>query len=259
MDNLIDGNENSILLLQQYGIDWLYDLELQQNNLFYVSQFQEDSVGSTKTQNPDDDANINISPYFRVKSVKMESPSLTFKWHPTMRMNILDNVDTSKTQAVSIVWIEDVYKSVYQYHLNWLNSWYNVKGDYLPVGSKGKFRNLYMTVFHFIDTTQNITDLLSNPNPMAEWLFKIKLGGMSPESFGQTSLSFDMGQSQSTTGLTANYKINSMSIQLNKKIYGEGGTFYMPNDSIDPDSAKNGYYTLARALGYENTSGIRIL
>lgn len=245
LEGLKDGNKSSILILQQFGIDWLYDLELQQNNLFYVSQFYDPTEEPSKC--------LNLSPYFRAKSIKLEGPTINFKWNPNMRLNVIDNVDISKMSEVSITWIEDVYKSVYLYHLDWFHSWYNPSFDYLPIGATGKFRNLEFYVFHFIDDFMGsgAKDLLTSPNPTAEWLFKLTLHGMSVKSFGATSMNFDMGQSQSTSGVSANYSVNQISLSMNKEI---NNTFYLPRDSFTGNS--NNYTDLFKKFSSESNISI---
>lgn len=208
---LITGN--GIESLQQRGIDYLYDLELQQNNLFYVACFQD-----YKSNNDSDDGINLLSPYFRINSISFGSPKLTFQWNETMRINTLDKVDLSDVSKITVTWYDDVYKSVYLYHLKWLQKWYNTQGDYLPVGIEGKFKKLIMYTYHYADNSEYDLDLLSKKVPTTEWIFRITCSGIVPETFGETSLKFDMKQSNATTGVTATYKINGLKLEVNPKL-----------------------------------------
>lgn len=217
--------------LQNNGIDFLYDLELQQNNLFFVAAFQDMVIGDS---NKDEAKNTNyLSPYFRINAINFNLPKLEFDWNETMRINVLKGVTLQDISKITVTWYDDVYKSVLLYHCNWLNNWYNMKGDYLPVGITGKYKSLVMYTYHFKEEElSNVDKLLERALPSPEWLFKIECNGIAPESFGETSLKFDMKQSNATTGVSANYRINGLKITVNKDI-----DYYSPTDNYLNDNA----------------------
>lgn len=245
-------DKSKIESLQQYGINFLYDLELPQNNLFFVSQFKDSDAKDDGTSNK------NLSPYFRIKSANFNFPKLKFAFHPVLRMNILQDVELNDISQVDVTWIDDVYKSVFMYHHKWRERWYNAEYDYLPVGVEGKFKDMSIILFHYIDTVDDTASLLNGGSPKAEWLYEIQLKGLAPQTFGETSFKLDAGQSQSVTGVAAKYCVNSIKINFNKSIL-DTGTFYMPIDEYD-DNLKDQNQQLENYKAvYESLESFRIL
>ena len=240
------NNSKNFDCFQQDGLDYLYSLEPTQNNLFWAGNFNDGT-----TESPDEFPNAQ----FRIQSVGFQLPSLEFEEIKPLKVQVLKSIKT--TQEVSITWIEDVYRSVERYHLNWLGCWYNRRFDCVVTGPKGKFRKLDIYLFHYNGLVNNI----DNPNsgvpsitlPKTEQIAHITLSGLAPKSIGE--MKFEMGNSGAEGTKSITYIVNKVDIEYAANLSSGGGevspgigTGNNPEDndlsSADASIPKNSRYTV---------------
>jgi hypothetical protein len=156
---------------QWKGLDYMYDIEPQSQNLFYAGYFCEAGDG---TQTNSEKMFYNAA--FRIKKVSIPFPSMEMEFHPETRIPMVKGV--SYANEISLDWFEDVYHSVQKYHLDWFNRWYTREYDCFRCGIKGKFRKMAVIAFHYVNT--NSTSIV--PVPKIEPLFAFIIAGLSPKT-----------------------------------------------------------------------------
>jgi hypothetical protein len=209
----VDFN-NFIPVLNEFqsdGIDYLYDLEPQSNNLFYAGFFQE-STG------PVEDLEIKEKFWnaaYRIQKVSVNLPKISTKTDPVTKVAMLDTV--SIDASVNVSWIEDVYHTVKKYHLDWISRWYNREYDVLRCGAAGKFRQLYVIAFHYIDSSTDPNALISTPKTQP--IFLIKLMGLAPENIG--SFTFDHSSDGNESTIDTTYRASKIALLYSRDILAE--------------------------------------
>ena len=177
--------------------DYIYDLEPQSNNLFYVANFEEDS--NLK--------NTLFNAQYRIQSI--EIPSLTYEYETDQLTKIPLIRNGKSSYEVSITWLEDVYHSIYSYHEKWLDSWYDYRHNLLKVGAYGRFRKCSIVTYHYIKSGD-----IFNPTYTAQPIMLIQLNGLVPK--GLPSLKFSYSEDQSDQLLTLEYLCSDYNIIYNK-------------------------------------------
>lgn len=177
--------------------DYVYDLEPQSNNLFYVANFEEVS----------NEKNTLFNAQYRVQSI--EIPSLTYEYETDQITKIPLIKNGKSSYEVSITWLEDVYHSIYSYHEKWLDSWYDYRHNLLKVGPAGRFRKCSIVTYHYIKSSD-----IFNPTYKAQPIMLIQLNGLVPK--GLPSLKFSYSEDQSDQLLTLEYLCSGYNIVYNK-------------------------------------------
>lgn len=177
--------------------DYVYDLEPQSNNLFYVANFEEVS----------NEKNTLFNVQYRVQSI--EIPSLTYEYETDQLTKIPLIKNGKSSYEVSITWLEDVYHSIYSYHEKWLDSWYDYRHNLLKVGAAGRFRKCSIVTYHYIKSSD-----IFNPTYKAQPIMLIQLNGLVPK--GLPSLKFSYSEDQSDQLLTLEYLCSGYNIVYNK-------------------------------------------
>ena len=147
------------------GINYLHSLEHFQNCLFFATI---DGADDSK---------------FRISRISVTSPSLSFERNNN-RYLALKN--TSIPEEVTITWVEDAYRSVEQFHLRWMRYWYDFEADYIPIGRGGKFKNITIYAYHYINKNNSISAPLMDAEPT----MTLTLGNCVPTNMG-SSIEFD--------------------------------------------------------------------
>jgi len=226
---------------QADGIDYLYDLEPQSNNLFYAGFFRE----SDKQGGPQQRPFFNAA--YRIKSVSWNGPSLSFEHDPRTHLPKMKSKEYDV--SLTVEWHEDVYHSVKRYHLNWIQRWYNRGFDCLRCGPEGKFRRMAVVLFHYVNASE-ASDASVIEVPVARPLMVFDFGGLVPEKFGDWKFSYDSDDNDAALSIT--YKAARVSWYYGKNIASEGHTDYIWQQSTtsmrdDPNSAQiwnpSGYYS----------------
>lgn len=210
------NNSKNFDCFQQDGLDYLYSLEPTQNNLFWAGNFNDGNI--TPNKGP---GNEFPNAQFRIQSVGFQLPSLEFEELKPLKIQVLKSIKT--IQEVSITWIEDVYRSVERYHLDWINCWYNRRFDCVVTGPKGKFRKLDVYLFHYNGLlNESINDgVPSIVQPKTEQIAHITLSGLAPKSIGD--MKFEMGNSGAEGTKSITYIVNKVDIEYADKIGPESG------------------------------------
>ena len=177
--------------------DYVYDLEPQSNNLFYVANFEEVS----------NEKNTLFNAQYRVQSI--EIPSLTYEYETDQLTKIPLIKNGKSSYEVSITWLEDVYHSIYSYHEKWLDSWYDYRHNLLKVGAAGRFRKCSIVTYHYIKSGD-----IFNPTYKAQPIMLIQLNGLVPK--GLPSLKFSYSEDQSDQLITLEYLCSGYNIVYNK-------------------------------------------
>jgi hypothetical protein len=210
---LVDAD---LLNFQQHGLDYLYDLEPTQNNLFWAGNFSDhdDTTGADSSDKTKNTRTFDNAQY-RIRSIKLELPKLEFEEHKQLHINLIKSV--TYTKQVTITWIDDVYRSVQKYHLDWYTRWYNRELDCLRCGTDGKFRGLDVVLFHYREANTTLSSpLLTVPVP--EPILRLRLRGMVPKDIG--SIEFDMSNAGNDGALSITYALSLCSIDYWKPLQG---------------------------------------
>lgn len=198
--SIIDDIKN----LQVDGLEHLYNLEPTQNNLFYVGGFYDPATYSA------DGTAANQYKYskFRVQSTEINGYKVAYKEIPQIRTNVLDKVTQDK--SVSISFIDDVYHSVNRYHADWAANWYDPKTDSIPTYGTGKYRNVSLTLYHYIDNnTTAVSPLDSQPVPKP--IYTLFLYGLMPQDSGKYV--FNMEDAGNSGKCSFAYKFQAAEVQ----------------------------------------------
>jgi hypothetical protein len=237
-------------MLEQFqsdGIDYLYDIEPQSNNLFYAGFFQESITSEGKNTQA-------VRPFYnaqyRIRKVTLPFPKLEVEMHPILRTPLIQKA--TYDQEVTIDWFEDVYHSVQQYHLDWIARWYNRKFDVLRCGTSGKFKELIVVAFHYINDADGPVLI---ETPKVQPIMAFRLAGLVPE--GLPELNFDYNADANDQNLSIKYKCGVIDwlygteiglgynvsgagngqfsgINANRFDYGAGGRVWAPHGIMEP-------------------------
>jgi hypothetical protein len=193
------------------GVNYRHDLEPKQQNLFWAGDFWEtnpDTSGNDKTA--DSWTRNFINAPFRIVNVKIDLPKLSFERHKQLKTQLFKEATYADT--VTIGWLDDVYRSVQKYHLDWVNRWYNRQFDVIRCGAGGKFKALTIYAFHYKNSSLSLLDV-----PTIELLFRIKLRGLVPKDIG--SIEFDYGNPGNETVVSMQYGYNKCLWEYNPEFY----------------------------------------
>jgi len=177
---------------QWQGLDYMYDIEPQSQNLFYAGYFCEAGDGSAEKS-----MKMFYNAAYRIKKVSIPFPSLEMEYHPETRIPMVKSV--SYTNDITIDWFEDVYHSVQKYHLDWFNRWYSREFDCFRCGIKGKFRKVAIVAFHYVNDDINAVI----PIPKIEPMFAFIIGGLTPKSM--PSINWDYNSDGNDQLVSMNY------------------------------------------------------
>jgi hypothetical protein len=192
----VDWESPFLDLLNSYqadGIDYLYDLEPQSNNLFYAGFFRE----SDKQGGPQQRPFFNAA--YRIKSISWNGPKLSFEHDVRTHLPKMKTHDYDV--SVTIEWHEDVYHSVRRYHLNWMQRWYDRGYDVLRCGPEGKFRRMSVVAFHYVNAADPKQASVIEV-PVAQPIMVFDFGGLVPEGFGDWTFSHEGDQNDTAVQIT---------------------------------------------------------
>lgn len=196
------------------GVNYRRDLEPRQQNLFWAGDFWErnpDSTPDNEDRAADRWGRHLMNAPFRILKVDFPLPKFSYETDNIRKASFLK--DAQYTQDLTIDFLDDVYRSVQKYHMDWANRWYNRQFDVLRCGVKGKFRQLDIYAFHYVNSTGQLLEA-----PIIEILFRVKIRGMMPESWG--NLTFDYGTPGNEAPLSVKYKANKTLWEYNPALYG---------------------------------------
>jgi hypothetical protein len=213
------------------GVNYLYDMEPPQNNLFWAGNFSSgaalssgDNTGYTEGFKKREFHNAQ----FRIQAIDFSGPQFTFQDEPNItHMSYPKSVTLNKD--VSITWLEDVYHSVQKYHMDWMTNWYDINTDCFTTGPAGKYRLLDLVLFHYVHSSKDMAE------PVAQPIYLVTLRGLVPNGIGQFSYSM-AGPGENTYKCT--YKANYVCIFYNKAIVGTAKT--TSGGSLADAGGKNG-------------------
>lgn len=196
------ADNKDFLNFQQDGLDYLYNLEPTQNNLFWVGDFNDKKDGE-----PGHKFN---NAQFRIQSLSFSLPSLEFEDQKQLQIQVLKSV--TNTKEVTMTWIDDYAHSVQRYHLDWFRCWYNRELDCLVRGPAGKYRGCDVYLFHYTDAAEGDKKVAKSlfATPQAQPIAKITLGGLAPKSLGEFKV--EMGNSGADSAVSYNYAVNKIKI-----------------------------------------------
>jgi hypothetical protein len=193
------------------GVNYINDLEPKQQNLFWAGDFWEKNPDTDNDKKKADGWTRNfINAPFRIMNVKMDLPKLTFEKHKQLKTLIFK--DATYAESVTIGWLDDVYRSVQKFHLDWTTRWYNRQFDVLRCGAGGKFKSLTLYAFHYINSSLSLLDV-----PSIELLFRVKLMGLVPKDIG--ALEFNYANPGNEEIVTMTYGINKCLWEYNPAFY----------------------------------------
>jgi len=214
---------------QSDGLDYLYEVEPQSQNLFWVGYFRQAGIGERNRG----EIKAFYNAAYRIRKITIPLPKLEIDQQNELRAPIFKNVNFP--QEISIEWFEDVYHSVKKYHLDWYARWYNRQFDVLRCGVNGKFRQLTLVAYHYIN---NDHDSLIE-TPITQPIMAIKVGGLIPLSL--PDITFDHGADQNDQAIAMTYKCSAIHWAYSDKIgFGTDsgqlfadGTGSLPDRDID--------------------------
>lgn len=197
-----------LLNFQQDGLDYLYHLEPTQNNLFWVGHFAEAGTGENGNDWKSRKHALPNS-QFRVQSLNFESTSFELENLKQMHQNFISSI--SVPEEVSISWIDDFARSVQQYHLRWMNCWYDREHDCMISGHAiEKMRSCEVVLFHYKDGTSGGASSSIYTSPIAEKIATVYLRGLIPKSSG--NFNFTMGSSGADSTLNITYGVTEIQV-----------------------------------------------
>ena len=170
-----------LMNFQSNGIDYLYNLETKQENLFWAGNFCELKTDNSKQIQTDENQGYGFrymaDACFRIQSVDLSLPKIDFEENKLT--HAADFKSLTYSRVFNITWIEDVYRSITKYHLDWiLYGWYDRPNDCLKTGTGGKFRHLEICQWHWYNGA---------PTP----IFIVAMDKIKPQNAGD-KLSFNM-------------------------------------------------------------------
>ena len=225
----LTGFKDKLDRFQSDAIDYLYDLEPQSQNLFWVGYFCEASQGEDMEK-----AFYNAA--YRIRKITIPMPKMEIDQNNILRAPIFKNANF--TQEISIEWIEDVYHSVQKYHLDWFARWYNRQYDVLRCGVHGKFRKLLLVAYHYVNSD---TDSLIEV-PAVQPLMIFHVGGLIPLQL--PDMTFDYSADQNETPLNMTYKCSRIQWVYSDKVgMGQKADIWGGNKGITGLKSGNGVET----------------
>lgn len=229
---------------QYNGVDYLYNLEPQQLNFFKPVAFFDPYVRAEgKSSGTSDYNKTNIlmpeGLDYRINKISgFKLPELTIKdddFSTALRFNYVAKPE--KPNKLTISWVEDAYQTVRRYHINWMNHWYNRYLDCMVCGRRGKYRNLSVVLFHYVNINKDTGAPIFRAKPIAMITFK----GLIPEGVPAGNLDYSNGGNTATVDI--NYKINGAELffypyeQEDKEYIGDLAREVQTG--LDIDSVKN--------------------
>ena len=212
------------------GVNYRKDLEPVQQNLFWAGDFWEENPDTTLDKKADSWGRHFINAPFRITSVKLKLPRLDYEVHPFLKTAFLKSA--TYQNDVTVTWLEDVYRSVQKYHLDWAHRWYNRQYDVLRNGPQGKFRQLDLYAFHYVNSTGALLEA-----PVLEVLFRIKLRGLMPKTLGE--LTFDYATPGNETPVTCEYIASRILWEYNPSFYDSNYTNVFGSPWLSKSSVAN--------------------
>lgn len=166
--------------------DYLYDIEPQSQNLFFIANFSE----STSDEGLDSLKEL-YNAHMRARSIELPRLSYEFETDPITKMPIFKSGKFN--YEITISWFEDVYHSIYQYHENWMHRWFDYQYNTLRCGKSGKFRKCQLVAYHY-KRTGDVFESKAEPEP----LYIINMYGLVPRELPplKHSYSEDQGDSE---------------------------------------------------------------
>jgi hypothetical protein len=186
--------DDFIATLESYqsdAIDYLNEVEPQSQNLFWAGNFGEAFDGEKSEKQL-------FNAAFRIRKITIPMPKMDIEQQLETKAPIFKNANY--TQTVQIEWFEDVYHSIQKYHLDWFSRWYNRKFDVLRCGIAGKFRQLVVTAFHYVNSEKiQIIEM-----PKIQPIMAFRIGGMIP--LGLPDMTFDHGGDMNDQPVAIEYR-----------------------------------------------------
>lgn len=244
-----------LINLQSNGIDYLYNLETKQENLFWAGNFCELNKDD-KTIHTSEGSGAGFrymaDACFRIQGVDLSLPKIDFEENKLTHAADFKSLNYSR--VFSITWIEDVYRSITKYHLDWiLYGWYDRPRDCLKTGIDGKFRHLEICQWHWYNGA---------PTP----IFIVSIDKIKPQNAGD-KLSFNM-KSPGDPFITIQYVADEIQIVYANTIdgipmnHGTGGEWNgLPSISEDHPlkswnvGDNNNFISFDMPSGYSGISG----
>lgn len=192
--------------------DYLYDLEPQSNNLFFLCNFAEstgDDVGKSFKE--------LFNAQFRARSVQLPRLDLEFKTDPVTRVPLFESGKFDF--RVQISWLDDVYHSIWHYHENWMARWYNYQFNLLRCGLDGKFRKCRAVAYHYKKSGD-----MFNPEIDTEPLYILNLYGMVPISLEGLQQSYD--EDGGDKMLSIQYTCSKVDVLFNSNFTNKSNSLY---------------------------------
>lgn len=168
-------------------IDFLQALEAPSNNLFFAS-----FISSSFTDIP-----------YRIAGIKVESPIINYDLNGN-KQPIIKSAEYNN--EVSITWVEDVYRSVEKFHIDWLNNWYDFNSDCLPIGTNGRFRSIELIGYHYKNIVKGESTIPIMESEPTIWL---SIYNLMPQKFSDNGFNFKWGESSEHT-ITISYKYSEI-------------------------------------------------
>ena len=197
-------NEKFISTFEQEQEDYIFELEPQSNNLFLVANFYEhgnnrsDVYGEKQLRNSQ----------YRARSVEL--PNMTFDFE-TDQLTKLPIFKSGKfNYEVKISWLEDVYHTMYRYHKEWMERWYDYKYNVLKCGVDGKFRSCELIAYHYVKDGD-----VFNPVVKPKKIYTIKLYGLVPRDLPPLRHSYD--DDGGASDFTVSYMCSNFEIVFENK------------------------------------------
>lgn len=200
----------------------------QANNLFFTSNFCEY-----------EGCHEFFNSAYRIRSVSTPQITLNFKTNVVSRAPQLTDVNYDTN--VEIAWLEDVYKSCWRYHEDWLKRWYNKDFDVLRTGLFGKYRMLDVFTYGYFNNVQvgsddsrsftaedSGADSIMGPSTPIPILW-VRIRGLVPTGSGIVKV--DKEQDGCTELFVGKYKCSKFNIYYNSLLTGKSKAY--PNDVKD--------------------------
>lgn len=249
---LLGTSLEELSTFQQDQLTYLYEMEPSSDNMFWCGNFHDHN--KPEEQDATTNSRYFSNAQFRIRSVKFNFPTLSFEQDPNTHTMLLKDVEITK--EVSVGFIDDVYRSVMKYHLDWFARWYNRALDCFRVGADGKFKGLDLILYHFIDGNEASMSPL-NLKPTIQPVLRIKLRGLAPQALGDFSVDYSSTGNEKTREYS--YAVNHIELDYWQEIVGSEWKKKMGNN----DDKKQGVWRPldvgVQAASVENAEQDRIL
>ena len=196
-------------------------------NLFEVSLFGEDSTDPTNKVDIADKESLsmdnmtfefpngtkNVSRFF-CTAYELPAPALSFKQDPYTKKHYVEKY--AIPEQVTITWQEDRNLSVWNYHKNWFDCFYNRSTDVFRVGFKGKKRTAHILIQRYPGLSAN-GGTPALPTNMIEGtdlkeLLTIRLIGLVPKSIPPLKGSWSDDAEKGTLNIVISYSVDYIAI-----------------------------------------------